>query len=110
MHAAEILDTLPEKPTAVLASNDMMAIGCLIRLKELGYHVPQEISVMGIDDITMTRFVDPPLTTISLPLYDLGAHGMEALVKLRSGELTHEDCVVLPHQLVIRKSTASPPV
>lgn len=110
MQAAEALDALPEKPTVVLASNDMMAIGCLVRLKELGYHIPKEISVMGIDDITMTRFVDPPLTTISLPLYDLGAHGMEALVKLRSGELTHEDCVMLPHQLVIRKSTAPPRV
>jgi len=108
LRVAESLDALPEKPTAVLASNDMMGIGCLVRLKELGYRIPQEISVMGIDDIITTQFVDPPLTTISLPLYDLGATGMESLIKLRNGEITNSDAITLPHHLVVRKSTAPP--
>ena len=108
LYAAETLDALAEKPTAVLASNDMMGIGCLVRLKELGYRIPQDISVMGIDDIVTTQFVDPPLTTISLPLYDLGATGMESLIKLRNGMITSNEAITLPHHLVVRKSTALP--
>lgn len=106
--AAEAIDALIKKPTAVLSSNDMMGIGCLVRLKELGYRIPQDISVMGIDDIAMTQFVDPPLTTISLPLHDLGARGMEGLIRLRAGEITYKNSLMLPHHLVIRKSTATP--
>lgn len=108
LQAAKKLHALTEKPTAVLASNDMMGIGCLVGLKELGYRIPQDISVMGIDDIINTQFVDPPLTTISLPMYDLGATGMERLIKIRNGELTGNEAVTMPHQLVIRKSTAPP--
>ena len=65
---------------------------------------------MGVDDIVSTQFVDPPLTTVSLPLYDLGAVGMERLIKLRSGELTLDNTITLPHHLVIRKSTSAPAV
>jgi LacI family transcriptional regulator len=108
LQAAKFLAALPEKPTAVLATNDMMAIGCLVGLKEAGCRIPEEISVMGVDDITTTQFVDPPLTTISLPLYDLGATGMESLIKLRHSELNSYNAVTLPHRLVIRKSTAPP--
>jgi LacI family transcriptional regulator len=108
LQAAKTLVTLPEKPTAVLATNDMMAIGCLIGLKEAGCRVPEKISVMGVDDIATTQFVDPPLTTISLPLYDLGARGMESVIKLRHRELNGYNAVTLPHRLVVRKSTAPP--
>jgi DNA-binding LacI/PurR family transcriptional regulator len=79
--AAQQLAALPEsdRPTAVMASNDLMAIGCLVALKELGLRVPDDLSVMGIDDVATAQFVDPPLTTIALPLHDLGAAGMESL-------------------------------
>jgi len=106
LQAARAIHALPRKPTAVMASNDIMAVGCIVGLKELGYAIPEDISVMGIDDIPMARIVDPPLTTIALPMYDLGATGMEALIKLRRGEITLDDNVVLPHRLVVRKSTA----
>lgn len=108
LNAATAIDRLAEKPTAVMASNDMMAIGCIVGLKELGYKVPKDISVMGIDDIATARCVDPPLTTMALPLYDLGAIGMESLIKLRNGEMTINDAITLPHRLVVRKSTAPP--
>lgn len=108
LNAARAIDQLPHKPTAVMASNDVMGIGCIIGLKTLGYAIPQDISVMGVDDIPTAQIVDPPLTTVALPLYDLGAIGMESLIRLRSGELTLNDSVMLPHRLVIRKSTAPP--
>ncbi|OGO31827.1 MAG: hypothetical protein A2Z16_08020 [Chloroflexi bacterium RBG_16_54_18] len=108
LRAARVIDALAKKPTAVLASNDLMAIGCLVGLKELGYKIPEDISVMGIDDIAIAQFVDPPLTTVSLPLYELGKVGMESLIKLRYGEMKISDTLLLPHQLVVRKSTAQP--
>jgi LacI family transcriptional regulator len=110
LRAAQAIGALSDKPTAVLASNDMMGIGCLVGLRELGFRIPQNISVVGIDDIALAQIVDPPLTTMALPLYELGARGMESLIKLRTRELaSQEDAVTLPHRLVIRKSSAAPP-
>ncbi|MBE7553073.1 MAG: LacI family DNA-binding transcriptional regulator [Anaerolineales bacterium] len=105
--AAEAIMALPAKPTAVLASNDLMGIGCLVGLREAGCHVPQDISLMGIDDIATAQAVDPPLTTMALPLYDLGSIGMESLIKLRSHELADHEALTLAHRLIIRRSTAA---
>lgn len=108
--AARALAALPaaDRPTAVMASNDLMAIGCLVALKELGLSVPGDLSVMGVDDVATAQFVDPPLTTIALPLHGLGAAGMESLIQLRGGVLAVGEARTLPHQLVIRTSTAAP--
>jgi DNA-binding LacI/PurR family transcriptional regulator len=106
--AADRVHTLVDKPTAILASNDIMAVGCMSRLKELNYRIPNDISVMGIDDIPFAQIVDPPLTTISLPMYDLGKVGMESLVKLHEGEMLDKNGIVLPHKLIVRKSTGQP--
>jgi len=75
-------------------------------LKETGSDTLDESVVRGIAYFPRGGTVDPPLTTIALPMYDLGATGMEALIKLRRGEITLDDNVVLPHRLVVRKSTA----
>ncbi len=108
VEAARALAALSPRPTAVMASNDLMAIGCLAGLKELGIRVPNEMSVMGVDDVHMSQFVDPPLSTVAIPLVQMGATGMECLIKLRNGELTHDQSITLPHKLVVRKSTAPP--
>ncbi len=106
LRAAQAIHSLSERPSAVLASNDLMAIGCIVGLKELGCRIPQDISVMGVDDIVTAQFVDPPLTTMALPMYDLGAIGMERLIQARRQELQQEGPIILPHHLVVRKSTA----
>jgi DNA-binding LacI/PurR family transcriptional regulator len=106
--AAIKVHAMSEKPTAILASNDLMAIGCMSRLKELNYQIPGEISVMGIDDIPFAQIVDPPLTTIALPMYELGKVGMESLIRLHHGEELDKTGVVLPHRLIVRNSTGKP--
>jgi LacI family transcriptional regulator len=108
LSAARAIMSLPTRPTAVLASNDLMGIGCLVGLRELGCRIPQDISVMGIDDIAPVQAVDPPLTTMALPLYDLGSIGMESLIKLRQHELADHESLTLTHRLVIRRSTTAP--
>ena len=104
--AAAVIDAMAVKPTAVLASNDIMAISLIAALKEMNYRIPEDISVMGIDDIPFAKFVDPALTTVSLPLYEMGQVAMESLIKLHKGEMLEENGIKLPHKLIVRKSTA----
>jgi LacI family transcriptional regulator, galactose operon repressor len=106
VRAAAAIAKMPEKPTAVLASNDITAMGCIVGFKEFGLRVPDDISVMGIDDIPTAVVVDPPLTTVAIPLHQLGAIGMESLIRVRSGELVADGETTLPHRLVVRGSVA----
>ena len=64
--------TLPEKPTAVFAASDMLAIGALAAVKDKGLRVPRDISLAGFDDIDFAAFCDPPLTTIRVPSHEIG--------------------------------------
>jgi LacI family transcriptional regulator len=82
LQAAAKIHALSNKPTAVLASNDVMAIACMTGLKDLKYRIPEEMSMVGIDDIPFAQFVDPPLTTVALPMYEMGKVGMESLIRL----------------------------
>jgi LacI family transcriptional regulator len=70
------LDTLPD---AVFAANDSMAIGCLFALKEAGLSVPEDVAVAGFDDIPMSRFMSPPLTTVHVPIAELGGRALDRL-------------------------------
>jgi LacI family transcriptional regulator len=106
IRAAQIIAGMERRPTAVLASNDIMAMGCIVGFKGLGCRVPDDISVMGIDDIPTAIVVDPPLTTVAIPLHQLGVIGMESLLRLRAGELNLDEEVTLPHSVVVRGSVA----
>jgi len=109
-HAGEMILAMQDRPTAVLASNDLMALGCMNALKAAGVRIPEEISIIGIDDILFAQFVEPSLTTVSIPLYELGKIGMESLLQLRANEVNPFGEVFLPHKLIIRNSTARPAV
>lgn len=95
---------LPQKPTAILCLNDMMAYGAIKSLKEQGILVPDDISVMGFDDIFFSQILEIPLSTISQPSYDIGKKAAELLIN----EITEN---ALPKHIVfepvikIRQST-----
>jgi DNA-binding LacI/PurR family transcriptional regulator len=108
--AMERLASLAELPTAVLCSNDMTAIGVLHALYRTTHNVPQEISVVGFDDIHLAQFMLPPLTTVQMSCQDLAAAAVEAL---RAGiERDHPEAArtewQIPTRLVVRQSTAFP--
>jgi LacI family transcriptional regulator len=91
-------------PTAIFGSNDRVAIGSLVKLKERGIDVPGQISVVGFDNISSTLQVDPPLTTIHVPMHEMGSRGMKQLLNLLDGkpvDALHE----LPYELLIRGSS-----
>ena len=96
------------KPTAVLASNDLTAIGAMGAIAEAGLRVPQDISVIGFDDIQLSAFTMPPLTTVSLPRTEIANAAFRALLNTRKSDKTKpvdgEDHLVRS-TLVLRKST-----
>ncbi len=94
---------LPDRPTAVFASNDDMAAGVLAVAHDRGINVPGELSVTGFDDTTLARTVWPPLTTIHQPMAELARTATEILIA--GGDLTHRR---LPHTLIERASVAPP--
>ena len=110
MTAMEPLIELAELPTAVVCSNDMTAIGVLHALYRTTHSVPQDISVVGFDDIHLAQFMLPPLTTVQMSCKDLATAAVEAL---RAGiEPDHPKANKtewhIPTQLVVRQSTAFP--
>lgn len=105
--AAEVIMGLPSLPDVILASNDLMGIGCLIGLKRQGLRIPDDLSIMGIDDIVPTRYVDPPLTTVHFPLQELGAQAMQEILSFRQGRPASVSSVVLPYQIIERGSVAA---
>jgi LacI family transcriptional regulator len=100
--AGALLD-LPDRPTAIFASNDDMAAGVLAVAHDRGIDVPGELSVTGFDDTTLARTVWPPLTTIHQPMAELARTATEILIT--GGDITHRR---LPHTLIERQSVAPP--
>ncbi len=96
---------LPVPPTAIFAANDLVALGALTAASELGLRVPGDLSIVGYNDVPLAEKVTPALTTIHVPLYDMGYLAAELLTKLIQGEEVAEDRVVLKGELVVRQST-----
>ena len=97
-----------ELPTAVFAANDALAIGVIKAARELGLRVPEDLSVAGFDDIEMSRYITPALTTVRVHQYEMGMEAGKRLLDLIRGEVTKPLKIVLSTELVIRKSTAAP--
>ncbi|HWU76051.1 MAG TPA: LacI family DNA-binding transcriptional regulator [Rhodanobacter sp.] len=93
------------RPRAVFAANDMMAVGCLTALKEAGIRVPQDIALAGFDDIPITRYVTPALTTVRVRIVDLGRDALEHLAELlESPESSAASAQTLGCEIVVRES------
>ena len=98
-------------PTAIFAASDPIAIGTMRALKENGYKVPEDVSVIGFDDISSAAFLDPPLTTIGTPTKFMGeyaAHYMMLLAQNSSIEFRTPVRLTLPCSLKIRESCGKP--
>ncbi|RVU40225.1 LacI family transcriptional regulator [Rheinheimera riviphila] len=95
----------PVRPTAIFCFNDDIAIGAIHEIKKYGLRVPQDISVVGFDNIKVSAFIDPPLTTVDQPAYDMGRRAFEVLSVLMRGESLTRIREILPFQLVERQSS-----
>ena len=105
--AAKVLLSRKERPTAVFAYDDAMAIGAMQAFLEEGVGVPEDIAVVGYDDILLARYVTPSLTTIEQPRRHMGRLAMEMLLRLIRGEEFEEREIVLEPRLIVRRSSVS---
>ncbi|GAB4579474.1 MAG: LacI family DNA-binding transcriptional regulator [Anaerolineales bacterium] len=95
---------LPDRPTAIFASNDMSAMGVYRAAEEAGLRIPEDLSVIGFDNLHDSAFLNPPLTTIDQFISEMGNIAVEMIVKLIKGEALPKHIHKMPTQLVIRKS------
>jgi DNA-binding LacI/PurR family transcriptional regulator len=103
----ELLDQAPGM-TAVFVASDTVALGALQAIRNRGLKVPEDISLCGFDDIPLSQFIDPPLTTVRLPAFGLGWGAADLLIRLINGDTVRETHVILDTELVVRQSTGPP--
>lgn len=105
--AARELLALPDRPTAIFGANDLAAIAAMGEGRRFGLEIPEELSVVGFDDVPDSAMTQPALTTVHQPIQELGQRAIEILLILLRGEtltVTHE---TMPTRLVLRSSTAA---
>ncbi|MBN2567985.1 MAG: LacI family DNA-binding transcriptional regulator [Deltaproteobacteria bacterium] len=96
-------------PTAVFCGNDIIASGAIAAVKEAGYQVGKDISIAGFDDLEMCEAIEPALTSIRIPGYEMGSQGAQALIDIIEGKLEAPCHCVLDSELIKRKSTGPAP-
>ena len=106
--AAERLLALPDRPTAIFAFNDNLAIGALQAARSARLRVPDDLSIVGFDDSEQAQIVTPTLTTVRQPLQELGRIGIGLLLRLMEGTRVEALRVELATKLIVRESTAPP--
>lgn len=101
---AKKLLSISREFTAIFAANDIMAIGALKAIKEIGLKIPDDVAIMGYDGIQLGEFVEPPLTTIYHSAEKMGQITMELLLKILQGKNIKEKHILIPPELLIRGS------
>jgi LacI family transcriptional regulator len=105
--ACALLD-LPDPPTAIFASNDVMAMGVMDAVRNRGLRVPDDISVIGFDNIPQSAMVYPPLTTVQQPLEQMGRVAAQMLISILNNVEKDTNRIELPTELIVRGSTSFP--
>ncbi|EGT3621975.1 MULTISPECIES: DNA-binding transcriptional regulator CytR [Morganella] len=105
--AAQLL-ALPEPPTAVFCHNDIMAIGAIWAARKQGLTLPQDLSVVGFDDLPAAQYCSPTLTTIAQPRYEIGRQSFLLLLEQLQGHTVAKGSRLLDSDLIIRESACAP--
>lgn len=109
VRAIEVLEGRGEDFTALWAHNDLMALGALNELARRGHAVPKGISIVGLDNISIAKMVEPPLTTVAQPFRAMSRAAVSLLLRLRGGEEIENHRVTLAPELFVRGSTCRAP-
>jgi len=107
LHGRDLLERA-DRPTAIFAGSDLQALGVLEAARGLGMRVPQDLSIVGYDDIPMAKWVSPRLTTVHQPLRRMGEEATRLVLRMSAGPLDVVPRMDLATSLVIRDSTAPP--
>jgi LacI family transcriptional regulator len=96
--------SLNKTPSAVFVASDVVAIGAKAAIVEKGLRIPEDIALVGFDDVPLARYLDPPLTTVRLPASELATRASQMLIQLINNETPAEKLVLLESQLIVRQS------
>jgi DNA-binding LacI/PurR family transcriptional regulator len=99
--------SLPEPPSAVFVASDTVALGALQAARRGGRNVPGDLALVGFDDVPLSEFIDPPLTTVRLPAFGLGWAAAEMLHRLIAGEELQVSQLILDTELIVRESSGT---
>jgi LacI family transcriptional regulator len=104
--AIKLLMRNPDPPTAIFCSNDILALGAMNGLSDMGKMIPEDVSIIGFDDIPFSKFVKPPLTSVRQPAYDMGWKATEVLFELIPKKRVHHSKhrILLDTEVVVRQS------
>lgn len=105
IEAGRALLSLPEPPTAIFAANDSMAIGCMTAVREKGLRIPEDVSVVGFDDIAVAALVQPGLTTLRQPMAAMAHAAAQELMRRIQGQPGLRQSIEFPSEFIIRGST-----
>ncbi len=98
----------PARPTAIFAANDLIAVGMLQELRQIGARVPADLSIVGFNDIPLAGLLEPALTTVRVPQLDMGLVGANLLIDRLEDRPISQVRLTLPTELVVRASSAAP--
>jgi DNA-binding LacI/PurR family transcriptional regulator len=104
-HAAGELMMLPEPPTAIVGANDILALGSMKYLLQNGIRIPDDVAVIGFDNISLSSMYEPPLSTISLPIKQIGEEAINMLLSNMETNMEQNRQIILETLLIIRDST-----
>lgn len=98
----------PDRPTAIITGNDLQALGVYQAAREARLHIPEDVSVVGFDDLPIASWVSPPLTTVRQPLLEMAETAAELVLGLARGEEPAQPRIELATELIVRESTGAP--
>lgn len=105
MEGAKYLMSLPVRPDAIMAATDVIAIGAIKYLKSQGIQIPDEVKIIGYDNISLCTIIDPQLTTIAQPIREIGAEAAKILINRINGIHNEREQLVLDAELLVRETT-----
>ncbi len=109
-HFAKQTLGLINRPTAIFACNDLLAVGIMQGAKERGLRVPHDLSIIGFDNTILSRSIDPPLTSVDQPIEEMGRQGIDLLIeRIEGNEKTKRQVILFP-KVIFRNSTKTHPI
>lgn len=105
--AAKKFLQMSERPTAIFAANDLMALGAIYAIQEAGLRVPEDIAVVGYDDREIASIARPSITTVSLPCYEMGQRSAELLLQLLEKKIETAEPIRIQGKLIVRESSGA---
>ena len=109
IHATRMLLNHPDRPTAIFCANDEMALGALHEVRKSGMRVPEDISIVGFDDIRFAEIAYPPLTTVYQPAREIGEKTMYRICRMIDDPDAPRQSEIVSHKLIVRQSAGPPP-